>query len=916
MAIPLLTTKLHIPSPRPNLVPRGHLVHRLDEGLHLGRKLTLVSAPAGFGKTTLLSEWVADCGRPVAWLSLDQSDSDPTRFLAYLIAALQTLTLEQSEGIGGHIGAGAGSMLKLSQPPPVESILTTLVNEVALAPRDFVLILDDYHVIEGRAVHEALVFLLDHLPPQMHLVLASRADPPWPLARLRARQQMTEFRANDLRFTSAETTAFLNEVMKLDLSADNVAALEARTEGWIVGLQMAALSMLGRRDTSGFVRAFSGSHRFILDYLVEEVLDQQSPSIQDFLLRTSILDRLTAPLCDAVRFGFAEAASRSCGSAVTARDDSQAMLSELERANLFVTSLDDERRWYRYHHLFADLLRSRLRQTQPRLEAALHSRASEWYEQHNLPAEAVGHALEAGDVRRVAHLVSQNALALIYHGQLLGLARLLSTAHREMPSARPWLRVAYAWAMAYAGRLDDIEPALKEAEDTSASIPDADEVRHVTGHVAAIRAYSADLKGELSRSVTFARQALEYLPQEEEGLRGFTLSLLGTALRDSGDLVGSARASAQAVAISRAAGDSRVTVTALCELAVLQLWQGQYHAAVNTCQEALEIADQFAARVGRPLPVTALIYARLSHALQEWNDLERALHHAREAVRLCELWGQADISIIAYSRLSSVLGSSGDLDGALDALARAKQVAADVSPWYGALMDSWEAALLLTYGDPGAAVRWAQKSGLSADDQFAHDGEGQYRILARVLIAQGRLGRALRLLTRLRDMAEAAGAMPQMVGILTLQASALRAQGRLGDAVAVLGRAVSLAEPEGLIRTFVSGGASIRELLAKVLAQGIAIEYVARLLAAFDAELKDERPTTEVARPSPQIESLSMRELEVLRLLTTHLSSTDIAQELIISVNTVRSHIKSIYGKLDVHSRRDAIKRGQELGLL
>jgi hypothetical protein len=402
MASPLLITKLHIPSPRPNLVPRPRLVHRLEEGLRLGRKLTLISAPAGFGKTTLLSEWAGGCGWSVAWVSLDKADNDPARFWAYVIAALQT--------IHEDMGAAAQAALQSPQPPPIELLLTGLVNEITEVPDPFALVLDDFHVITEQQVRDALTFLLDNLPPQMHLILASRADPPWPLARLRARREMTELRADDLRFTSEEAAAFLNEVMKLDLSAEDVARLEARTEGWIVGLQMAALSMRGQRDVSGFIKAFTGSHRFILDYLVEEVLDQQPPGIQDFLLKTSILDRMTAPLCDAVCFGEADTASRSAGSAVTGREDSQAILEHLAQANLFLVPLDDERRWYRYHRLFADLLRSRLKQDHHERVCTLHCRASAWCEGQGLVSEAVRHALAAVDVNPPLALIGLLAI--------------------------------------------------------------------------------------------------------------------------------------------------------------------------------------------------------------------------------------------------------------------------------------------------------------------------------------------------------------------------------------------------------------------------------------------------------------------------------------------------------------------------
>jgi len=403
MAAPLLTTKLYIPPVRPECVSRPRLIERLNAGLD--RKLTLVSAPAGFGKTTLLSEWVHSRGRSetcpsVAWVSLDKGDNDPARFWAYVIAALQTVQTE--------IGETALVALGSRQPPPVEAILNGLINEIAKVPGPFVLVLDDVHVITEQRVHEALTFLLDHLPPQMHVTVSSRADPPWPLARLRARGEMTELRASDLRFSDKEAAAFLNDVMRLDLSPEDIDALEARAEGWIVGLQMAALSMRGRKDVSGFIRAFTGTHRFILDYLVEEVLDQQSPAVQEFLLRTSILERLTGPLCDAV----------------ADRSDSRTVLAQLEQANLFLLPLDDERRWYRYHRLFADLLRSRLEQTHPDQVPTLHIQASEWYEGNGLIAEAVSHALAAGDMDQAVRLIEGNALTIINQGELSARASL------------------------------------------------------------------------------------------------------------------------------------------------------------------------------------------------------------------------------------------------------------------------------------------------------------------------------------------------------------------------------------------------------------------------------------------------------------------------------------------------------------
>ena len=573
-ASPLLETKLYVPRWRTGLVPRARLIERLDRGTE--RKLTLVSAPAGFGKTTLLAEWLAAipaAERPAAWVSLDQSDNDPALFWAYFITALQKV---QSE-----VGESALSLLHSPQPPPIESVLTTLINEINAIEDDFALILDDYHVIDAQPVQDGTTFLLDHLPPQMHLVIASRADPPLPLSRLRGRGELAELRASDLRFTPEEAAAFLKDVMGLDLSADDVAALETRTEGWIAGLQLAALSMQGREDVPGFITAFSGDDRYIVDYLVEEVLQRQPERVRSFLLQTSTLDRLSGPLCDAV----------------TDQEEGKGMLEALERGNLFVVPLDDKRQWYRYHHLFADVLRAHSMEEQPDRVPTLHRRASEWYEQNGLPSDAVRHALAGEDFERAAGLVELAALAMLGGSQEPTLLEWLKALPDELVRARPVLSVYYAFASlsgvgleAAEARLRDAERWLEATADTSERpaappaemvVVDEEGFRSLPGSIAIARAYHAGALGDVAGTVKYARRALDLLPEGDYMWRGAAAALLGIASWTTGDLEAAYRSFAEGMASLQMTGYIHLQIMGTPVLADIRTAQGRLREAVS-----------------------------------------------------------------------------------------------------------------------------------------------------------------------------------------------------------------------------------------------------------------------------------------------------------------------------------------------
>ncbi|HPL27960.1 MAG TPA: LuxR C-terminal-related transcriptional regulator [Anaerolineae bacterium] len=890
---PLIQTKLFIPQARHEVVERPRLAARLDEGLRCA--LTLVSAPAGSGKTTALAAWAAKLGMPVAWLSLDKDDNDPTRFFAYLGAALRV--------VRPHAGEAVAAAFQSPHPPESEAVLAALVNEIAADASPFVLVLDDYHAIKGHAIHSAIAFLVEHMPAPLHLVVATRSDPPLPLGRLRGQMQLIELRAADLRFTAQEAAIFLSRVMGLTLAGEKVAALEARTEGWIVGLQLAALSMRGREDVAGFIAAFTGSHHYILDYLIEEVLQRQPTAVQTFLLHTSILDRLCGPLCDAV-----------LGSGEGDGPRSQQMLEHLERNNLFIVPLDNERRWYRYHHLFADLLRQQLGRLHAGLVPELHRRAGLWHQGNGLTSEAIGHLLRAGEHDTAAALVEQEALSLLRRGELTTLSGWLEALPTVWVRGRPHLCLYQAWTLAMTGRLDEAELLLEDVERHQALQPGGVESLH--GQVAAVRAWTASLKGEAVRALALAREALQQLPESDLLMRSMVHFSLNMVCLSTGNLGGAYQALTEGVRMARAAGNRHAAVSAIGSLGGYELVLGRLHQAAETFQTALRLGT---GPDGRLLPIAARACHGLSELHYEWNDLDAAVRFAREGIDLAQQWGNAEAISRGPLALARALQGSGDLDGARAALERAEQAVRqhELSPWVPAQLAACRVRMWLAPRGGGleALARWVEacRGALAAGAQLDYAREAEYLALARALIALRRNGEAMALLGRLRTGAEAGVRLGEVIEIRVLEAVALRAGGELGAALASLERALAPAEPEGYVRSFVDGGAPVAALLADLAAdrRSSHAAYVRRLLAAFGLETGGQ---TEAL--AGLAETLSERELEVLRCMAAGLTNGEIAARLVVALSTVKTHINHIFAKLDVTTRTQALVKASELGLL
>jgi LuxR family maltose regulon positive regulatory protein len=901
----LLATKLYLPRPQPGFVPRPRLVEALSRGLARGR--VLICAPAGFGKTSLLADWARSDGRPVAWLGLDAGDNDPARFWRYVVAALDQARPEISGRLGPLLGPPT--------PRSFEGLVTALINELATqSGRDEVLlVLDDYHLVEAAPVHESVAFLLENLPPGLRLVVSGRADPPLPLARLRARGQLAELRAADLRFTAEEGAALLGAAGPR-LPETAVAALTARTEGWAAGLQLAALSLRGQADPAGFVAAFSGSHRFVLDYLADEVLDGQTGQVRAFLLETSVLERLSGELCDAV----------------TGRAGSQALLQDIERAGLFLVPLDEVRRWWRYHHLFADLLRARLEQEQPGRVLELHRAAAAWSDDHDLGDDAVRHALAAGDAAWAAQLVERYVSALLRRGEGATARRWLSALPAELLRARPRLCVAQAFIAVLGGQVEAIERLLDDAERAFAAVgdqlhePSAGSARGVLANIPAgiafLRAELARLRGDAARAADWDRQALAQLGERDFYLRTLVRASLAVADWLGGRLGEAERGLAEVLAERRAAGEGYLATRVCYDLGRVQRAQGNVDAALATYRQALETAADGSSEP----PHLGMAHVGLAELLYERDELAAALDHATAGVALCRQLAFTPPLAAGLAVLARIRQAHGDAAAA--AMDEAGQV--ELSPQVAALLNpvpSQRARLLLAQGDLPAASQWAKAAGLRPEDDPDYPREPAYLALARVLLAQDRPGLALLLLQRLLASAASQGRIGSVIEIQVLRALALAARDDQASALGALTEAVTLACPPGYIRVFADEGMPMRALLTRLSAahkdqraqaRDIRPGYLAALVRACGPAGAAPPSRQASAAPPGMAEPLTDREVEVLRLLAAGRSNQRIAHELVVAIDTVKKHVTHLLGKLGAANRTEAVARARQLGLI
>ncbi len=888
----LLRTKLHIPALRPFLVPRPHLIQKLNQ--HPDAKLTLISAPAGSGKTTLLTQFINQQQQPVAWLSLDEADDDPNQFWTYLITACQSVL------------AGAGelalSMLDASQPLPGNTIPTILLNDIASQNQKLLLILDDYHTIQNPSIQESMSFLLDYLPDNVHLIISTRADPPWPLSRYRVRNHLVEIRVQDLRFSLEETANFLNQTMGLDLSAGDVAALEARTEGWVAGLQLAAIAMQSpqpEKDVSAFVQAFAGSHLFVAEYLLEDVLRRQPEATQRFLLQTSILERLNGELCDAV----------------TKRQDSQTMLATLHRANLFVVPLDDEGCWFRYHHLFADLLQARLLQTMPTEDVAcLHMQAASWHEQNGLIQAAIRHAMAAKDFERVAALVENEARAMMFSGQANILRNWLSTLPEAIIEAHPRLKIYQLWIDMLQEKADLSPAALQEKENMLRALPSSPENERLQMELLAVLCRFVAFSGNTTRAIQIAEEAQTRLPEAEIALRARTYSALAVAHWMEGHPQKAGQAYEQCMILTQATGDYSLIAHATMMMGMSHTDYGQLHEALHTYQTIIDMGKQAGQRNFFP---AVYGYIGLASIYLEWNEWDTAVSHLEQGMKLCRQGGLTGISF-GHTLQARLFQAQGMFAEAAAEMALLGETGVDPTG------TARHIQLCLAQNDLEEAARLAKpwRDGIKASAVGPQPpllvAEIVKVTLARLFLAQGELRQAEQLLDDVLVTAVPQKRNGRLIEVYLLKALLQQAQNQEKAAVESITHALELAQPEGYVLLFVEGGTAVIPLLQAVITDQTTAapvrQYAQKLLATFQTD--DKTISHPVGTVAGLIEALTPREIEVLHLVVAGDTNQEIADKLVITVRTVKKHITNILGKLGVSNRTQAVARARELGLI
>lgn len=903
MPITLLATKFYCPPVRESLVSRPRLVDGLNAGMR--RPLVLISAPAGYGKTTLLSEWRASKGRgyTLAWLTLDVEDNDPICFLTYFISALKQLK--------PGLGEAVIPTLQSPRPPSSETVLASILNELCELDQHFALVLDDYHNIEESTVHKAITFLLDHLPPCMHLVLLTRTEPPLPLSRLRGRNQLYEIGADELRFTAGEAEIFLNQVMSLGLSAGNLKILEQSTEGWIAGLQLIALSMQGRGDVNQFIASFKGSYHYIADYLVEEVLNRQSDEVRGFLLKTSILDRMNGSLCDVL----------------TGAANGQEILEMLEHNNLFIVPLDDEQIWFRYHHLFAELLQNRLWREYPGRVPGLYSLAADWCNQQGFISEAIEYSISSGDIEHATQLIDLNASQLQKRGELSTLARWLGGLPEEMIRTRPRLCINYAWASAFtSGSPDTVDRYLRYAEQAIEGEIQSMEVQDLCGQIACIRANVAVFMGNNELALQLCDKAQNLLAESNAELRSYTALMAADASWMMGDGDKALFALGEAIHYSRSKGDLLTALISMNYLARILIAHGRLRQAHAVYREAFQLATDLG---GQSWPATAVIYAGLGMLVWELNDAVAAKEYLTRGIELASLANDVDSRLFGYTTLARIHQAEGEAEQARQMLEQAERISQETRlPRDRYRVAARQAELMLAKGDIASATDWTRELTKCVADYFGDSPIpplsslhiAEQVMLARLLIFQAKPDEAVKLLTNLLAPLEKAGRIRGVIEGLAMQALALQAAGDIKQAMSTIKRALTVAEPEGFIRLFVDEGKPMAQLLSRIQGEGTGLkDYLSKLLTAFEPG----EPRSETKLPSPVnmpehllIEPLSQRELEVLHLIANGCSNSDIARELVIAIGTVKRHTANIFNKLDVRNRTEAVARARELDLL